>query len=395
VNSDAGPYSLSTCRVCGADALREAEAYRALPRVTSDSKPFPAGGRLAACGTCGTIQKIADARWFQEIDAIYGSYEIYHQSGSTDQPVFDSSGGAMPRSRRLIEGLGTALSARKQGRLLDFGCGNGAMLGAFATVWPNWDLYGSDLSDRAVATLRTIPGFKELFVGPIENIRDRFDLITLIHSLEHLPEPVGMLRQIGSLLERSGRLFVEVPDAIENPYDFLVADHLMHFSAETLRFVSERAGYQTHLLSDRILVKELSWVGSPATDTAGNGGEGVPRPGIGAALIERNMQWLREQLFNATAIAGNSRSFGIFGTSISSTWLAGAMPEQVAFFVDEDPARVGRMHLGHPIRHPTEVQAADVFVPLIPDVARRIAAKFGAAHGTYHLPPDLAPAGRV
>jgi hypothetical protein len=107
------------------------------------------------------------------------------------------------------------------------------------------------------------------------------------------------------------------------------------------------------------------------------------------------MQWLREQLFNATAIAGNSRSFGIFGTSISSTWLAGAMPEQVAFFVDEDPARVGRMHLGHPIRHPTEVQAADVFVPLIPDVARRIAAKFGAAHGTYHLPPDLAPAGRV
>jgi hypothetical protein len=146
------------------------------------------------------------------------------------------------------------------------------------------------------------------------------------------------------------------------------------------------------VLSDRVLVKELSWIGSPERESA-NDRRAVAHPGIGAALLERNVKWLTEQLFIAKTISGNSRSFGIFGTSISATWLAGAVPEHVAFFVDEDPARVGRTHLGRPIRHPTEISDADVFVPLIPEVAKRIAQKIGTEYGRYHLPRDLvAPA---
>jgi SAM-dependent methyltransferase len=380
--------SLTNCCVCGANALRESDAYRGLPRVTSDCKPLPAGGRIAACLACGAVQKIADDRWFQEIETIYGNYEIYHQSAGAEQCVFDSSGGAIPRSRRLIASLGTALGTQQRGRLLDFGCGNGAMLAGFAVEWPDWDLYGSDLSDKAIARLQAIPRFKELFVGPIETIRVHFDLITLIHSLEHLPQPLEMLRQLGSLLEGSGRLFVQVPDAVQNPYDFLVADHLMHFTGDTLGLLSQLAGYETHLLSDRVLVKELSWIGSPKKE-APNGRGDIVRPDIGAALVERNVKWLAEQLSSASTISRDSRNFGIFGTSISATWLAGAVPGRVAFFVDEDPTRVGRTHLGVPVRHPTEVMDADVFVPLIPDVAKRIVEKFGAEHGCYHVPPDL------
>jgi len=369
--------------------LREFDAYQALPRVTSDSKPFPPGGRIAACAACGAVQKIADDRWFQEIAAIYGNYEIYYQSAGKEQAVFDAGGTAVPRSRWLVECLETALGARQRGRLLDFGCGNGAMLSAIADLWPDWDLYGSDLSDKTIARLRTIPRFKELFVGPIDAILDRFDLITLIHSLEHLPEPLEVLRQLGGLLEKSGRLFVQVPDAVRNPYDLLVADHLMHFTRTALRFLSQLAGYETQLLSDSVVVKELSWIGAP--DGAGStGSRDVADPARGAALLERNVMWLSEQLINARTIALNSSNFGIFGTSISSTWLAGAMVEHIKFFVDEDPARVGRTHVGRPIRHPTDVSDGDVFVPLIPDVAKRIAKKFDAAYGRYHLPPELA-----
>src|SRR5271169_6164144 len=35
------------CRVCGAAALEEFPQFARLPRVTSDCRPFPAGGRLA------------------------------------------------------------------------------------------------------------------------------------------------------------------------------------------------------------------------------------------------------------------------------------------------------------------------------------------------------------
>ena len=66
------------CQICGDGTLNELTAFADLPRVTSDCKPWPSGGRLAMCTSCGGIQKILDARWFAEIGEIYGAYEIYH-----------------------------------------------------------------------------------------------------------------------------------------------------------------------------------------------------------------------------------------------------------------------------------------------------------------------------
>jgi hypothetical protein len=107
-------------------------------------------------------------------------------------------------------------------------------------------------------------------------------------------------------------------------------------------------------------------------------------------MVERNLSWLAAQLSRAREIARNSRRFGIFGSSNSSTWLAGALMKDVAFFVDEDLSRVGRTHLERPIIHPTQVdERADVFVPLIPNVAKRVAKRYGSEYGRYHTPPDL------
>jgi 2-polyprenyl-3-methyl-5-hydroxy-6-metoxy-1,4-benzoquinol methylase len=42
---------------------------------------------------------------------------------------------------------------------------------------------------------------------------EKFDYIYLIHTLEHLDQPVDALRRIGDLLEVDGHLFVAVPNA--------------------------------------------------------------------------------------------------------------------------------------------------------------------------------------
>ena len=41
----------------------------------------------------------------------------------------------------------------------------------------------------------------------------RFDAVFLTHTLEHLDEPVEILRRIGTWLTPTGRLFVVVPNA--------------------------------------------------------------------------------------------------------------------------------------------------------------------------------------
>lgn len=43
------------CHFCGSNSLSFVERYKYLPRVTSDSKPFAAGGKLATCKICDLV----------------------------------------------------------------------------------------------------------------------------------------------------------------------------------------------------------------------------------------------------------------------------------------------------------------------------------------------------
>jgi hypothetical protein len=78
----------------------------------------------------------------------------------------------------------------------------------------------------------------------------------------------------------------------------------------------------------------------------------------------------------AAARGGN---FGIFGTSVAATWLAGDLGDAVEFFVDEDPARQGRRHLGRPIYAPQQVpKGASVYLAFVAQVSSAIAQRLGA-----------------
>src|SRR5262245_25033805 len=94
------------CHVCSAGGVALLHEYERMFRVTSDCKPWPQGGRLCQCQSCGVVQKPIDPAWQSEIDAIYKSYTIYYQSRGAEQAVFDtSSGQPSARSGRLVEFL--------------------------------------------------------------------------------------------------------------------------------------------------------------------------------------------------------------------------------------------------------------------------------------------------
>jgi hypothetical protein len=68
--------------------------------------------------------------------------------------------------------------------------------------------------------------------------------------------------------------------------------------------------------------------------------------------------------------------FGLFGTSIAATWLDAQLGGTAGFFVDEDPGRVGRSHLGRPILAPPSIpRGAGVYVALPQSIAVRVAAR--------------------
>lgn len=363
----------AVCHLCGAAAVTEAPAFRGLRRVTSDCRPWPVGGAIGTCMACGAVQKIVDAAWRDEIRQIYESYAIYHQGAGAEQAVFDQSGAAQSRSDRLVGRLSGVVEIPASGRLLDIGCGNGAFLRAFAARHPRWRLTGTEISDRNRAAIETIPQVERFHSGDFADLDGAFDMVSLIHVLEHIERPAPFLKRIVSHLMPGGHLFIEVPFFHDNPFDLLIADHATHFTPPVLENVLCDAGFAIVALATDWVAKEISVLARPVAATAPRAVE--PREEM--RRLETCIDWLDTIASDARASADEG-PFGIFGTSIAGVWLFSEVGEDVSFFVDEDSARIGTTLFGRPVIHPDARPVATTFVPLAPNVAAAVTRRLGA-----------------
>ena len=73
--------------------------------------------------------------------------------------------------------------------------------------------------------------------GHLSDVCQKFDLITMFHALEHIPNPVKTFKLLYQLLNKDGILFIEVPN-IEtkdaSPHNIYFKAHIHYFSASTL-----------------------------------------------------------------------------------------------------------------------------------------------------------------
>jgi SAM-dependent methyltransferase len=380
----------SRCNVCEAGALFELAEYRDLPRVTSDCKPFASGGRLAVCMACGAVQKPIDDRWRGEIDAIYRNYEPYFQSGGVEQAVFDASKGRpMRRSDMVLDKLASVRSLASRGAIVDVGCGNGVLLKAFAAIRPDWRRFGHELSALHERELMAIPGFEKLFTGDLNAMPGDFDLITMMHALEHFIDPLQALRDLKNKLAPGGTLFIEVPDVAATPFDLLIADHVSHFTRHHLANILERSGMGVLAVADDWITKELSAVATPTGASAA-----LPPGPPPQAVLERvksQIVWLEAIMDGARHEANGPRKFGLFGSSVAAMWLLGQLGDEVEFFVDEDPSREGATLLGRPVYTPAQMpHGSAAYLALIPRVARAVAGRLGRPGVEFCIPPEMA-----
>ena len=373
------------CKVCDAEALHELDGYSDLPRVTSDCKPFPPGGRIAICGDCGAIQKPADALWQREIDEIYKNYTIYFQSNGVEQAVFDPNGGFNLRSDVLLKKIDSVSPLGDTGSAIDVGCGRGTFLRAFSGFRPGWRLAGHELNRSNEDVLRQIPKFQELYTCPLSELLDKFDLISMVHALEHFEEPFAGLRDAVAKLSPRGLVTVEVPNCAESPFDLIVADHASHFMRNDLARMAHRAGLSVVALATDWMSKELSFVGTPGAHAP----QTLPDPSTALSYLQNRVAWLRATMDAARQARRAGSQFGIFGTSVAAMWVFGELENDVRFFVDEDPAREGEL-LGRPVYNPSRIpDNSVVFLALPPAIAARVAQRIRQTGVQIAVPPDL------
>lgn len=140
------------------------------------------------------------------------------------------------------------LSQAPKGSLLDIGAGTGDFLAAAQRK--GWHVWGVEPNAQARAQAQD----KEIQVLPAlaDLPPQKYDVITLWHVLEHIPDSKEQVRQLAQLLKPGGILAVAVPNykcfdaahygAFWAAYD--VPRHLWHFSQRSIRLLAEENGLQ-------------------------------------------------------------------------------------------------------------------------------------------------------
>ncbi|MEZ5566542.1 MAG: class I SAM-dependent methyltransferase [Gammaproteobacteria bacterium] len=150
------------------------------------------------------------------------------------------------------------------GRLLDIGCGNGRLL--LTAQQHGWQVKGLELSAEMAAFAAERVGcevltdnFLDLEVAAAD--REAFDVVSLRHVLEHLPDPLLAMSKISALLRPGGLFLAEMPNVEglskrwvrfsersglhdrQFPEDF-AAGHACEYSRQSFGILMDRAGFE-------------------------------------------------------------------------------------------------------------------------------------------------------
>ncbi|MFA5890215.1 MAG: class I SAM-dependent methyltransferase [Actinomycetota bacterium] len=172
-----------------------------------DLKATPKPYTFYRCRACGVY--FADPRPKPEQTGELHTDAYYAGGARPDEDVHEAASNevAAYRSRELLELLG------RPGRLLDVGCGTGFFLAAARDV--GWQVQGVEPSAAAANHASAVFGVPvwEGFLEEAQFPDGSFDVITLIHVLEHLPDPRSLIKESRRLLAPGGILRIAVPNA--------------------------------------------------------------------------------------------------------------------------------------------------------------------------------------
>lgn len=145
-------------------------------------------------------------------------------------------------------------------RILDVGCGDGFHLKLLRDFGrPGWTLEGVDLDSRAVKAATTAG--LTVHQGELAKLHlpeASYDLIILIMTIEHLADPLSMLREVERLLTPGGRVGI-ITDHADSP-DFTLFGgrhwggyhfprHWNLYTRKTLQRLGEQAGLHTERIT--------------------------------------------------------------------------------------------------------------------------------------------------
>lgn len=178
------------CMVCDGGKLN--------PLFTSKGYPIV---RCEQCGFCQVAQ-IPDA---SELNQLYTDLHAKHVNFRDVRAAQRENQSRLALVKRYMQ---------EGANLLDAGCATGDFI---AEAKSHFSMHGVDISEGAVATARVrFPDLSDrlnsLRLEDLNAQGHQFDGVCLWDVIEHVPDPVSVIRKLMSMLSPGGYLFLSTPD---------------------------------------------------------------------------------------------------------------------------------------------------------------------------------------
>jgi SAM-dependent methyltransferase len=169
--------------------------------------------------------------------------------------------------------LSQTLRWRRDGKLVDFGCGNGTFL---ALAAKHFDVTGIELSPRSAELARRAVAPEKIIEGAVTQIAESvlpaasFDVVTQLGYIEHEWHPLDGLRAAWRVLKPGGVLVIKTPNYASwnrrvmgmEWCGYHVPAHCNYFTPATLTDILRRTGFapMAQPLFDRLPTSDSLWM---------------------------------------------------------------------------------------------------------------------------------------
>ena len=210
----------------------EARTIRWIPRL------------IVRCRRCGVAfaakrDDLATATERHDGDYFRANKDFVYPDGRPD--VFSY---VMPRTLFFLA-LGMYAFRPRNRRALDVGCGIGIMVHYLRFL--GFEAEGVEISEWAVEYGRRELALEKVRRGTVQEAAyadGSFGFVTLVHVVEHLDDPVPVLREVFRILEPGGLVYVELPCSERDTSDYYIDDHFWFYTPDSLRRLLSCIGFR-------------------------------------------------------------------------------------------------------------------------------------------------------
>ena len=264
------------------------------------------------------------------------------------------------RSNEQIDYLRNIGILNKISSVLDLGCYRGELLSHFPS---KLEKDGVDIDFPSIKIAREQFPKINFFCQDLEkfNTGKKYDLITMLHVLEHLKNPLQVLKNILNSSHSKTKLLIEVP-IIENGFTndvngFFSAQHLTHFSRRSLKNFFKKAGWDIQRIDEQETYNGARVIATPSISKA----EFVPSIGNDASTLYSYFQhWFNvlQTIEEKLDQFSKSDQYIIWGAGLhteflfNKTFFFRKKKDAKFLFFDSDPSKIGKTYRGVPIVSP-------------------------------------------